>query len=99
MTEKLSYRKSVTDGMIDYFCAYETITAFEYLKVLQNHAKCSPMSKEKPHSEASNSEIRRWLEKGSVRINEKAVQPNDVLEFPIKQLIFFKGSKSQCTIF
>ena len=98
MTEKLSYRKSVTDGMIDYFCLYENITAFEYLKVLQNHAKCLPRSKEK-NGQASNSEIRRWLEKGSVRINEKAVQPNDVLEFPIKQLIFFKGSKSQCTIF
>ena len=42
----------------------------------------------------SKSELKRWLEKGSVIINEEKPSPNDEVCYPIKSLIFFpKGDR------
>jgi hypothetical protein len=74
------------------------MTAFEYLKYLKANG-IMPGSKEGSMlGLPSNSEMRRWLAKGSVLINSMKPQPNDEVEFPIAQLIFFNGSKSQTTI-
>jgi len=47
----------------------------------------------------SKSEIKRWLQNQSVLINSKKPAPQDEIEFPIEQLIFFpKNEKSRCTM-
>lgn len=47
---------------------------------------------------ASNSERRRWLESGSVQINGQTPGPNDEIEYPINQLVFFPNGKRRCTM-
>lgn len=51
-----------------------------------------PMSTERPCTIASNSELRRWFDKQSVVINGIKPKFNDVIEFPVTQLIFFPKS-------
>lgn len=73
--------------------------AFELLKSLRDRAHVCPRSRERGKTGSpSNSEIRRWLEKGSVLINGKRPEPNDLVAFPISQLVFFPGAVSQTTI-
>ena len=67
--------------------------AIEFLKFLPH----TPLSKEKG-GQPSNSELRRWLKKGSVRINGLRPAPGDHVSFPIRELIFFEGSPSRCTV-
>lgn len=92
----MKYRASIVYGNIDYYLSYENITAFEYLGFMRNYGAL-PNSREGAR-EVSNSELRRWLEKGSVIINGKTPHTDDVIEFPIKELVFFKGAKTQCTM-
>lgn len=73
------------------------ITAFEFLKYIQQHGFL-PMSTEQPCTEPSNSELKRWLKKSSVVINRKKPQPNDEVFFPIIELVFFPKGKRKCTI-
>lgn len=71
------------------------MTAFEYLKSLP----CLPASKEgRKYGRPSNSEMRRWLEKGSVIINGVKPSPNDEINPPIKELIFFPKGKNRTTM-
>ena len=46
----------------------------------------------------SNSELKRWLLNGSVLINGVKPKPQDIIEYPIRQLIFFPDSKNRCTV-
>lgn len=46
----------------------------------------------------SNSEMFRWLKEGAVIINGKTPGPNDEIEYPITQLIFFPSSKKRRTV-
>ena len=45
----------------------------------------------------SRSELKRWLEKGSVQINGVRPRPNDEIKYPIKQFILHPGG-NRCTI-
>jgi hypothetical protein len=45
----------------------------------------------------SNSELRRWLDKGSVLVNGEKPKAKDSVEFPIWQLVFFPTSKKHKT--
>ena len=45
----------------------------------------------------SNSEIYRWLKQGSVLVNGTTPKPNDSIEFPIKELVFFPKGKRRIT--
>ena len=64
------------------------MTAIEYLKNLPR--TWLPQSREgKKFGGPSNSELRRWLKKGSVIINGSKPLPKDTIVFPIKKLIFF----------
>jgi hypothetical protein len=49
--------------------------------------------------EPSISEIRRMLEQGSITFNGRKPKAEEKMEFPIWELVFFKGSKTQCTLF
>ena len=46
--------------------------------------------REFPGKIASNSEVRRWIKNGSIRINnEQPRKIDDIIEFPVTQLSFF----------
>jgi hypothetical protein len=47
----------------------------------------------------SISEINRMLSQGAITLNGRKPNPDDKMEFPIWELVFFKGSKTQCTLF
>ena len=61
------------------------MTALEFIKSLPH----LPYSVEHTQGRPSNSEIFRWLTKGSVVINGKTPQPKEEIEFPITELVFF----------
>lgn len=46
----------------------------------------------------SNSELKRWFEKGNIYINDIKSNASDEVEFPINSLIFFKDNKKQTTL-
>jgi 23S rRNA-/tRNA-specific pseudouridylate synthase len=55
-------------------------------------------STESPKKRASNSEIRRWFEKGSIIINgERAKMDDEITE--IKSCVIHPKGKRRCTIF
>jgi 23S rRNA-/tRNA-specific pseudouridylate synthase len=56
-------------------------------------------STENPNKKASNSEIRRWFEKGSIVINGKRVKKDDEMTEPIHSCVFHPNGKHRCTIF
>uniref|UniRef100_A0A6M3KE05 RNA-binding S4 domain-containing protein n=1 Tax=viral metagenome TaxID=1070528 RepID=A0A6M3KE05_9ZZZZ len=67
------------------------MTAFEYLKSLPH----LPVNTERGINPPSNSDLKRWLNKGSVIINGVKPKPEDEIEFPITELVFFpKGRRT-----
>ena len=42
---------------------------------------------------ASNSDMKRWLKTSSVLINGKRPLPNDTIEFPVTECVFFPKSE------
>lgn len=75
------------------------MTALEFLKYVKVEARCIPMhlNGTKPQ-EASNGQMRRWLDMGAVRINEKTPKWNEEIEFPIWDFVFFPKSKNRVSI-
>ncbi len=71
------------------------MTAYEYLKSFDH----LPMSIERPCTIPSNSEVKRWLKNGAVIINGKKPKPNDEIEFPITELVYFSKGKRKTTVF
>lgn len=55
-------------------------------------------SREFPGTIASNSEKRRWLESGGIRINNCFPKPDDMVNFPIFDLVLFPNSKNRITM-
>lgn len=48
---------------------------------------------------ASNSQKRRLLEQKAVVINGETPGPDDIITFPLEQLVFFPNGKNKTTIF
>ena len=46
---------------------------------------------------ASNSVLRRWIEQGAIRFNDKIVKPDTMLDFPILSLVLFPKSDTKRT--
>lgn len=67
------------------------MTALEFLISMR---PALPMSVENPCKQASNSEIRRWLDQSSVIINGVKPKSKDVVNFPVTSLVFFPKSKA-----
>ena len=65
------------------------MTAHEFLKSLPY----LPYDKENMKERPSNSCLYRWLDRGSVIINDVTPKPHDEIEFPLKNLIFFPKGK------
>jgi len=53
---------------------------------------------EKGSAKASNSELRRWLQMGAIRINNTRPKPFDIIEFPITDLVLFPKGDRRCTL-
>lgn len=69
--------------------------AFDYIKSLE-HLPCSKEGSK--IGKASNSEIKRWLEKSSININNEHPKPDDEIELPVKKLIFFEKGVHKTTM-
>ncbi len=76
------------------------LTALVLLKTMRDMpGACVPSSREGSClGDPSNSELRRWLEKGSVLINGCRPKPGDIVQWPLSELVYFPGSLSQTTI-
>lgn len=75
------------------------MSALEFLKYWSSNA--TPLMSNEgrwPLQPASNSELRRWLKKGSVLINGAYPQPEDEVVFPISHLVFNAKSRNCCTM-
>lgn len=59
---------------------------------------CFPWSIQSNSFQPSKREVRQWLEQGAVRINGKFPKPQDFVEFPISDLVFFPQAKRQTTL-
>lgn len=56
-------------------------------------------SRERPGQPLSNSEIRRWIQNGSIEVN--GVTPRAIeaeIEYPVSSLVLFPGGKRECTL-
>jgi hypothetical protein len=72
------------------------MTALQYLISLR---PALPMSKEKPCTAASNSELRRWLRDGAVLIDGERIAADEQVPFPVASLVLFPKSPSgRCTL-
>ena len=57
-----------------------------------------PMNTEKPFTKPTKAEVKRWLKKSSVIINDQKPKPQDRIGLPVKQLFFFPKGKRKCTM-
>lgn len=76
------------------------MTAFEFIKDLNEQFPCVPMfmNGNKP-VKASNGQIKRWLDMNAVSINGNKPRANDEIEFPVKELTFFpKNPTGKCSL-
>lgn len=74
--------------------------ALDFLVWVRDEMRCMPRSKEGPCLDLpSNGELRRWLKKGSVSVNNKTLTADASVEWPITNLVFFpKNDRMRCTI-
>ena len=73
--------------------------AIDFLRWLRDEVLFGPQSREGSLvGLPSNSELRRWLNAGSVLVNNACPKPGDEIEWPITQLIYFPGAASQITV-
>lgn len=75
----------------------------EHLKARQWLANlnkdCQFASVETPGKRASNSELQRWLDQGSVLINGERVGRDELMDFPIISVVLFpKSEQRRCTL-
>lgn len=62
------------------------MTAWDWLKDL--HTVCHFQSRERT-GEASNSELKRWIQNKALKINAETVEWNEELDFPLISVILF----------
>jgi len=70
------------------------MTAIDVLKEL-NEACYGFWSTEKPKTKASNSELRRWLDKGSVKINGAFCKAFDEIDQVLEIVLFPKNDRKR----
>jgi len=72
-----------------------SLTAHLLLKNL--HEVCCFTSVEAPPEQASNSELRRWIEQGAVLVNGERITPSEMMDFPIISFVLFPKSEKRRT--
>lgn len=72
--------------------------ALDWLKSI--HSTCRFMSIETPGKVASNSELQRWIDQGSVLVNAERLDKKEEIDFPIISVVLFPKSQTRrCTLF
>jgi len=78
------------------------MTALQYILSIHNFGSGLTKTGFWSHEQnkiASNSEIRRWIENGSILINHERVTCNEVIDFPLHSVILFpKSDKRRITV-
>lgn len=76
------------------------MTVLQYLISLHTFGSGRFWSTEKPLETASNSELRRWIAKGSFAINGVSrTDPNEIIDYPIHSVVLFpKNPKKRITL-
>ena len=74
------------------------MSAYEYVKHIQYIYPYLWQSLEKPCTLASNSELRRWLGRGSVQINGQRPGPDDEVVLPVRELVLHPNGKRRTTL-
>jgi preprotein translocase subunit Sss1 len=79
------------------------MTAIDYLVQCSNfcggYFSHEKFNKDKPLQKASNSEMRRWLKSKSVLINGRTPDWDEIVEFPVTELVLFpRSKKNRCTL-
>lgn len=83
------------DQIID-IVTVKPVTALQFILSMR---PCVPMSQERT-GEASNGEVRRWLDSSAILINGKRPKSKDVIQFPVTELVYFpKSQKNRVTVF
>lgn len=78
---------------------YEPYTALDYMVHRIRDGIGCPRSAIDLRKVASNSEIRRWLDQGAIRINGVTPKADDLIEFPITDLVlFWRKDKKRITL-
>lgn len=71
--------------------------AAEFLIWMRDHKRV-PGSRERHGEMPSNSEIHRWVRNGSVSVDGMTLEAQGVVEFPVREIVFFPKSKSRVTM-
>ena len=74
---------------------YECVKAIDYLKSLPRN--WLPKNLEHGIKAPSNGALIRWLKNKAIIINGKTPMPQDEIDFPITELVFFPASKKRKT--
>lgn len=74
--------------------------ALEFLIWLRDEMFCMPRSKEGDCiGLPSNGELRRWMDKGSIRVNGETLRKDVTVQWPVTDLVFFpKNDRFRCTV-
>lgn len=61
---------------------------------------CQFSSLEHPGTKASNSELQRWINQGSVIVNGETLKADELIDFPIFSVVLHpKSRKRRCTLY
>ncbi len=82
-----------TGGCVQTIKAIEFLKSYPYLPVALKRGTGREI-----FGRPSNSELVRWLNDGAVVINGIKPKPNDFIEYPIKELVFFPNGKRRTTL-
>ena len=93
-----SLGKNEEEKEADRICKDDPDCAFRVLWDLGQEWSCLPGNPHQSDGKMTKSELRRILDSGSVRINQKFPKSVDFVDFPINDLVFFSGSKRQTTL-
>jgi len=68
-----------------------------FLVTLRDETGCCPFNNRQ--GLATNSDLRRWINEGSITFNGERLQWNDEVQFPLTDLVFFpKSAKKRITL-
>lgn len=85
------------DQIIDIITV-KPVTAIEWLKSLR---PMLPLSGEAQiPTPMSNGELKRLLQDGGVQLNGRRIKPDEKVDFPVTELIFWpRSQKKRCTLY
>jgi len=83
----------IKDGVYHPLRSTPSIKAIDYIKGLPKAWLPRGM-----RGDPSNTEIYNWLENRAIVINGKRPEPNEYVEYPIKELVFFPSGGRKTTI-